>query len=60
MKAFLTIKRTKAGIAINAEHDSLATANEYTYQKNASEPEAGHVYETWTREEWQGSSERKA
>lgn len=60
MKAFLTIKRTKAGIAIVNEHNSLKEANEYRYQKNTSEPESGHVYETWTREEWDESSEPRA
>lgn len=60
MKAFITIKRTKAGVAIVGQHDNLKEANEYRYRKNTSEPESGHVYETWTREEWQETSERKA
>lgn len=59
MKPYLTIKRTKNGIAIVAEHDDRAAANNDSYARNTNEPEPGHVYETWTREEWEKSTERK-
>lgn len=58
-KPFLTIKRTKEGIAIAHQHDYLVVANGYRYQRNISEPESGHVYETWTKEEWDEATERK-